>query len=120
MSGRCSANPHREKVERGEKEQKVEEAVAMEMVIILDMLRWRFVLPNVQATERRLSNLFLIVQLSPLKCYRSFSRFWSRLVEVRPAQVQLETAGIVHKQCVRPDNAASGSAKPCSARLPVP
>lgn len=53
MSGRCSANPHRERVERGEKEQKVEEAVAMEMVIILDMLRWRFVLPNVQASERR-------------------------------------------------------------------
>lgn len=37
--------------ERGAREQEVEEAVAMEMMIILDMLRWCFVLPNVQATE---------------------------------------------------------------------
>lgn len=42
----------RERSEGGEKEQEVEEAVAMEMMVILDMLRWRFVLPNVQATER--------------------------------------------------------------------
>lgn len=37
--------------ERGAREQEVEEAVAMEMMIILDMLRWCFVLPNVRATE---------------------------------------------------------------------
>lgn len=37
--------------EREAREQEVEEAVAMEMMIILDMLRWCFVLPNVQATE---------------------------------------------------------------------
>lgn len=43
--------PHRE-TEWREEEQEVEEAVAMEMMIILDMLRCRFVLYNALATER--------------------------------------------------------------------
>lgn len=41
---------HRERERSEEKvEREVEEAVAMEMMIILDMLRWCFVLPNIQA-----------------------------------------------------------------------
>ena len=46
----------RERSEGGEKEQEVEEAVAMEMVVILDMLRWRFVLPQRTGYRERYTN----------------------------------------------------------------
>lgn len=41
----------------------MEEAVAMEMMVILDMLRWRFVLLNAQATERHTQTEQCVVNL---------------------------------------------------------
>lgn len=42
--------------DRRERERKMEEAVAMEMMIILDMLRWRFVLPQRRGYKETYTN----------------------------------------------------------------
>lgn len=51
MSGCSGANTTDYTAREEQEGREVEEAVAMEM-IILDMLRWCFVLPYIQTTER--------------------------------------------------------------------
>lgn len=56
MSGCNRANvtdyPQRDIEKRREKKHELKEAVTMEIMTILDMLRWCFILSNIQATER--------------------------------------------------------------------
>lgn len=84
-----------------ENERELEEVVTMEMMIILDMLRWCFVLPNIQATERHTQTQTeqCVVNLHCMPGWLQTNKQTRGLKDQEKAGILNATAKERHKSC---------------------